>query len=107
MELIAVDNSYKSRKFPTAFDVSGPAIITESSIDGAVALVIEMKAPGERPKTDRAHRWSKAKPHQREWLAIFEIAGLSAFVCYSAEHALCVLAEHGYPVDTADTGGVR
>lgn len=84
-----------------------PADTRPESIDGAVALVIEMKAPGERPKTDRAHRWSKAKPHQREWLAIFEIAGLSAFVCYSAEHALCVLAEHGYPVDTADTGGVR
>ena len=64
----------------------------------ATGVAIELKAPGRKPKTDRAGRFSGAEPHQREWLEALESEGWVVFVAYGCDDALMKLRELGYGV---------
>ncbi|MFH1496610.1 MAG: hypothetical protein ABII82_02175 [Verrucomicrobiota bacterium] len=66
---------------------------------GYVGVALEMKAPSVRPKTDRAHRWSGARPEQRAWLQRFEDRDWIALVAYGCDDALERLRELGYDVE--------
>ena len=59
-------------------------------------MVVELKLPSAKPKTDRAMRFSGAKPHQRERLARLEEAGFIAEVGYGEEDAIEKLERAGY-----------
>lgn len=63
-----------------------------------VGMAIELKRPDLRPKTERAHRWSGAEPHQRERLEMLESEGWHCVVAYGCEHALQLMREAGYEV---------
>ena len=65
---------------------------------GKVGTMLEMKVPGLKPKTDRAMRWSGAKPHQRERLALLERLGWHCIVGYGAIDAIEKLRAAGYPL---------
>ncbi len=62
------------------------------------ATALEMKAVQWLPKTPRAHRWSRCKPHQMERLAELEARGWHIIVAYGYDDAMRKLAAAGYPV---------
>jgi len=63
-----------------------------------VGCAIELKAPDLAPKTDRAGRFSGARPEQREWLEALEARGWAVMVAYGCEDALTKLRDMGYGV---------
>lgn len=64
-------------------------------------VVIEMKQPELRPKTERTGRWSGARPEQRACLADIEACDGLSEVFYTAEDAVTWLDALGYPVRAA------
>lgn len=64
----------------------------------ARGVALEMKVESKKPKTDRAHRFSGAEPHQREYLEALEGVGWVCIVAYGWGDALEQLADLGYDV---------
>ncbi len=58
-------------------------------------VALEMKTIDKKPKTDRAHRWSGARPEQKEWLSTLEALGWTCFVGYGADDAAKKLSSVG------------
>ena len=68
----------------------------------ARGVALELKVVSKRPKTDRAHRFSGAEPHQKVYLEALEAIGWRCYVCYGGVHALEILKDEGYPVRVRD-----
>lgn len=68
-------------------------------------MCVEMKTPDLAPVTDKAMRWSGAKPHQRERLALLEAEGFLCVVGYGADDALNKILAAGYPLPLMPASG--
>lgn len=61
-------------------------------------FAIELKQPDLKPKTDRAGRWSGARPHQQERLEMLEAEGWWCVVAYGFDDAVQHIRAAGYPL---------
>lgn len=70
------------------------------------AMHVELKEPGLAPKTDRADRWSGARPEQRARMEALEREGYLCVVAYGCDDAVRQITAAGYDL-TPKTGGAR
>jgi len=69
---------------------------TPPALPDRKGMHVEMKEPGMQPKTDKADRWSGARPEQRARLAAMEREGWHCVVAYGCDDAVRKIAAAGY-----------